>query len=123
MLQQHVPHLADVLSTLLLNPSSRDEMGRTRIDDLICAETWRRRCGPVHGCLLSRTLHPGDSGITMIADEGRLALVASPSTRMIFPLLRPIRPGYVKVKPGSSKVTHDVIVLTGGRYSQDDPLF
>ncbi|KAI0647399.1 atypical/PIKK/PI4K protein kinase [Trametes meyenii] len=115
------------------NATSRDEMGRAKVNDLLdffvakyggedTIEFQRARLNFIHSmaayslaCYILQ-IKDRHNGNIMIDGEGHIVHVD-------FGFLFDIGPGGVKFEPNSFKLTHEMVVLMGGRYSQGYQLF
>ncbi|KAI0362486.1 atypical/PIKK/PI4K protein kinase [Trametes cingulata] len=115
------------------NATSRDEMGRAKVNDLLdffvakyggedTIEFQKARLNFVQSmaaysvaCYILQ-IKDRHNGNIMIDGEGHIVHVD-------FGFLFDIGPGGVKFEPNSFKLTHEMVVLMGGRYSQGYQLF
>ncbi|KAH9852668.1 atypical/PIKK/PI4K protein kinase [Lenzites betulinus] len=115
------------------NATSRDEMGRAKVNDLLdffvakyggedTIEFQRARLNFIQSmaaysvaCYILQ-IKDRHNGNIMIDGEGHIVHID-------FGFLFDIGPGGVKFEPNSFKLTHEMVVLMGGRYSQGYLLF
>ncbi|KAI0345278.1 atypical/PIKK/PI4K protein kinase [Trametopsis cervina] len=115
------------------NATSRDEMGRAKVNDLLdffvakyggedTVEFQRARLNFIQSmaaysvaCYILQ-IKDRHNGNIMIDGEGHIVHID-------FGFLFDIGPGGVKFEPNSFKLTHEMVVLMGGRYSQGYQLF